>query len=297
MISFEPIKPLTYSMYICDKRFHTEKVIEQLSNDENKFGFIIIDGKGALFATFQNNSRDIITKYSVDLPRKHCRGGQSSNRFANIRDEKRHNYLHKVSEIAVQCFITKDKINVSGLIFAGSADLKIELAESNLLDPRLKVKILKFVDISYGMELGLNEAINQSVDCLKDSQFLIEKNLLIQYFDEIARETGLYCFGIDETLNALETGSVKTLILWEELDVYRIKIQSNNDEKIFYTTDSNQKNMPKEKFEITEKVLLLDWLVENYKNYGTNLQIVTDRSQEGSQFCKGFGGIGGNYNK
>lgn len=26
---------------------------------------------------------------------------------------------------------------------------------------------------------------------------------------------------------------------------------------------------------------------------GTTLEIVTDRSQEGSQFCKGFGGIGG----
>ena len=26
---------------------------------------------------------------------------------------------------------------------------------------------------------------------------------------------------------------------------------------------------------------------------GATLEIITDRSQEGSQFCKGFGGIGG----
>lgn len=38
---------------------------------------------------------------------------------------------------------------------------------------------------------------------------------------------------------------------------------------------------------------MIDWLVENYKNYGTKFNIVTDKSQEGSQFCKGFGGIGG----
>ena len=45
----------------------------------------------------------------------------------------------------------------------------------------------------------------------------------------------------------------------------------------------------------------IDWLVDtkadtdqpNYKQYGTTLEIVTDRSQEGSQFVKGFGGIGG----
>lgn len=31
----------------------------------------------------------------------------------------------------------------------------------------------------------------------------------------------------------------------------------------------------------------------NYKNYGCSLEIVTDRSQEGAQFVKGFGGVGG----
>lgn len=41
---------------------------------------------------------------------------------------------------------------------------------------------------------------------------------------------------------------------------------------------------------------LLEWFANNYKNFGTNLQIVTDKSQEGSQFCKGFGGIGGKLN-
>lgn len=37
----------------------------------------------------------------------------------------------------------------------------------------------------------------------------------------------------------------------------------------------------------------MEWLAENYRQFGTNLEFVTDRSQEGMQFCKGFGGIGG----
>jgi peptide chain release factor subunit 1 len=45
--------------------------------------------------------------------------------------------------------------------------------------------------------------------------------------------------------------------------------------------------------EVEEQMQLLEWFANNYKNFGTNLQIVTDKSQEGSQFCKGFGGIGG----
>ena len=38
---------------------------------------------------------------------------------------------------------------------------------------------------------------------------------------------------------------------------------------------------------------MLEWLAENYKKFGCVMEFVTDRSQEGSQFCKGFGGIGG----
>lgn len=38
---------------------------------------------------------------------------------------------------------------------------------------------------------------------------------------------------------------------------------------------------------------LLEWFAEKYKDFGAALEFVTNRSQEGSQFCKGFGGIGG----
>jgi len=46
-------------------------------------------------------------------------------------------------------------------------------------------------------------------------------------------------------------------------------------------------------FETVESILLIEWLANNYKSYGATLEFITNRSQEGSQFCKGFGGIGG----
>ena len=33
--------------------------------------------------------------------------------------------------------------------------------------------------------------------------------------------------------------------------------------------------------------------MDNYKKYVSHLEIVSDKSSEGSQFVKGFGGIGG----
>ena len=38
------------------------------------------------------------------------RGGQSALRFARLRMEKRHNYVRKVAETAVQLYITNDKV-------------------------------------------------------------------------------------------------------------------------------------------------------------------------------------------
>ena len=47
--------------------------------------------------------------------------------------------------------------------------------------------------------------------------------------------------------------------------------------------------------ELVDSMPLLEWLANNYKSFGATLEIITDRSQEGSQYVRGFGGIGGMY--
>jgi hypothetical protein len=116
-----------------------------------------MDGNGTLFGTLAGNTREVIHKFTVDLPKKHGRGGQSALRFSRLRDEKRHNYVRKVAELAVQHFITADKVNVTGLILAGSADFKTELSQSDMFDQRLVAKVIKVVDVSYGGENGFNQ--------------------------------------------------------------------------------------------------------------------------------------------
>lgn len=48
--------------------------------------------------------------------------------------EKRHNYVRKVAETAVQLFVSNDKVNVAGMVLAGSADFKTELSQSDMFD-------------------------------------------------------------------------------------------------------------------------------------------------------------------
>ncbi|KAJ3126737.1 Electron transfer flavoprotein alpha-subunit [Nowakowskiella sp. JEL0407] len=194
-IDFEPFKPINRSVYMRDNRFHTEALQSVLELDA-KFGFIVMDGIGTLFGTLSGNTREILYKFTVDLPKKHRRGGQFSVRFSRLRDERRHNYVTKVAELAVQMFIANDRVNAEGIIMAGSADFKNELAQCEMLDPRLKLKILKIVDVCYGGENGFNQAIDLSAEVLSNVKFVQEKKLNQKYFDEISQDSGKYCYGL-----------------------------------------------------------------------------------------------------
>lgn len=300
-IDFEPFKPINTSLYLCDNKFHTE-ALNELLEDDDTFGFIVMDGNGCLYATLQGNTRSVLHKFTVDLPKKHGRGGQSALRFARLRMEKRHNYVRKVAEIAVTMFITDNKANVAGIVLAGSADFKTELLQSDIFDPRLQKAVIKTVDVSYGMDHGFNQAIELSQECLSNVKLVQEKKLLQKYFDEISQDTGKYCFMVQDTLQALEMSSVDTIIVWENLTVNRLTVKNTGtgEETVLHLSSEQEANeshfhdpITGVTLEIIERMTLVEWLANNYKSFGANLEFITDRSQEGSQFCKGFGGIGG----
>ena len=70
--------------------------------------------------------------------------------------------MKKVCEKAKEIFIKNDKPTVEGLIMAGAAEFKEVISKSATLDPRLQNIILGIIDVQYGGENGLNQAINDS---------------------------------------------------------------------------------------------------------------------------------------
>eukprot|EP00814_Leptocylindrus_danicus_P007661 CAMPEP_0116040520 /NCGR_PEP_ID=MMETSP0321-20121206/24414_1 /TAXON_ID=163516 /ORGANISM="Leptocylindrus danicus var. danicus, Strain B650" /LENGTH=461 /DNA_ID=CAMNT_0003520363 /DNA_START=28 /DNA_END=1413 /DNA_ORIENTATION=- len=302
-IDFEPYKPINTSLYLCDNKFHTEDLDELLSDDDESFGFIIMDGNGALYGRVQGSAREVLHKFSVDLPKKHGRGGQSALRFARLRLEKRHNYVRKVAELATQLFVPDgQKPCIAGLVLAGSAGFKAELMRSDLFDPRLVKIVLKLVDVSYGGENGFNQAIELSASTLTSVKLMKEKKLLQQFMDEISRDTGKYCFMVSDTFKALELGAVEVLILWENLEVnrYEVRNASTGATDVLYLNKVEEQNPnvfrdteTGVELEVIEKETMVEWMANNYKQFGCQLEFITDRSGEGVQFTKGFGGIGG----
>lgn len=254
-IAVEPIKPINTSLYLCDSRFHVESLLEQFKENET-FGFVIMDGSQTLFATLNSNVKKIHHSIHVSLPKKHGRGGQSSVRFARLRIEKRNHYVKKVAEYANSLYDKEE-----GYILAGTADFKNQLKESAILDKKIKDKILKVVDTNYGGENGLNQAIELAQDSLMQCRYLKERKILQEYFK--ALEEDLVVFGQSDTLRMLEDQIISKLIVFDQIE------GKYND------------------------IDLIDWLLENYKNYNTELFIVSDKSTEGEQFKEGFKGIGG----
>ncbi|KAJ8759927.1 hypothetical protein K2173_010073 [Erythroxylum novogranatense] len=291
-IDLEPFRPINASLYLCDNKFHTEALSELLESDD-KFGFIVMDGNGTLFGTLSGNTREVLHKFSVDLPKKHGRGGQSALRFARLRMEKRHNYVRKTAELATQFFVNSStsQPNVSGLILAGSADFKTELSQSDMFDPRLQAKILNVAD-----------AIELSSEILSNVKFIQEKRLIGKYFEEISQDTGKYVFGVDDTMQALEMGAVDILLVWENLDIQRYELKNSltGEVVIKYLNKEQEANQSSfrdgsssTELELHDKMPLLEWFANEYKRFGCSLEFVTNKSQEGSQFCRGFGGLGG----
>jgi len=299
-IEFEPFKPLNYSLYYCGEKFDAEP-LKKLLEDNEKFGFIIIDGNGALIATLQGSTKTIYKVIKVDLPKKQGRGGSSASRFARNREISRHNYIRKVAELANSTFITEAKPNVTGLILAGSADFKTKLAQSDLFDPRLSKIVIKIVDVSYGFENGLNEAVTLSGEVLGNLKYVQEQKVITKFFEELKVDSPKIVFGVEDSMRMAELAMVKLLIVWESLDYTRVLMKTPKpdeietvrylkghiDAKVYKDPKSGVEN------EILEIADLNDWILENRGKLGMEVQFVSDRSEVGFQFVKGFGGCAG----
>lgn len=167
---------------------------------------------------------------------------------------------------------------------------------------RLKNVVLAQLDVSYGQDNGLNQAITLAADIMGGVRFIQEKKVIGKFFENIALDTGLFVFGVNDTIKALEIGALETMLLWEELAIMRYEIRNpvKGDTRIHLLTEAQEKDPKYFKdadtgvdLDVVNSENLADWLLLNYKKYGINIEFITDKSSDGYQFVKGFGGIGG----
>jgi len=283
---------LISGLYRCDSKFHLEALYDQLE-EKHTYGFIVVDGNGVSFHTLNGNCRKTLNRWEVSLPKKHGRGGQSKNRFARIREEKRGWYTSKVAENAVVQFINPatSMPNVKGMVIAGSAQLKEEVQIK--LDQRLSSIVVAVVDIQYGGESGFNQAIHLTRDSLGNLKFIQEQKVISHLFDEISRD-GHYAIGVQDTMYALHNGLLDNLIIWNDLKSVRWELTKNgSDETKVHYMDEDKELAESADWTIKSKMPLLDWVLEHYGEFGAKIDLISDQTDVGAQFVRGFGGLGG----
>ena len=148
-----------------------------------------------------------------------------------------------------QLFISGDKVNVTGLVLAGSADFKTELSLSAMFDQRLQSKVFKLVDTSYGGKNGFNQAIEISTEVLSNMKLIQDKKLIERYSDDISQRDVLHCQSTEE-------------------DKIFYQLQRKRRINLILQTKRHDKNM--------RMMPLLEWFADNYKK---NLELCWKLSQ------------------
>jgi len=222
----EPIKPLRTGMYHCDGKFHVGPLMEQLT-DEVAYGFVILDGAGCHMYSVSGDSYSLVWKHGdPSLPKKHGRGGQSAPRFGRIRQIARAAWISIVAKQLNVAFTDKTtgNVNASGIVLCGSGELKQHLQQrTNVLDDRVAASILPtLVDLQYGGQAGLQEAIKKAAPLINDHSFTRQRGILVTFMEGVSNDTGLIAYGAEDTLHALHAGAVETLLLSETLSYRRV---------------------------------------------------------------------------
>ena len=177
------------------------------------------------------------------------------------------------------------------LVLASLTYLKAELMRSDPFDQKLHKILIKMMDVYYGGENRFNQIIDISADTLGMVRLTKEKNLLQKYMNKTSQDTGKYCFMVDDAFKALELDAVEDLVVWENIDTQRIVLRNTSiaEKTVSYLSKEQQSNENHShdlevgvELEIMGKELSLKWFANDYKNYGCNLELVTNHSEEGT---------------
>jgi len=299
-----PPEPITIYYYRCDNKFHIEPIIELLA-EKDTYGILVMDGDGAAFATLRGRRLEIVKNITSGIPGKHRAGGQSARRFERLREAQVNEYFKRVGEHADSIFL---KIpNLKGIIIGGPGPTKNNFESGDYLHYNLKSKVLGIVDTAYVDEQGMKEVVEKSPEILEKVRYFEEKKLVQDFLYELGHETGLATYGEEEVRRYLSNGSLRLLLLSEELDRVRAKIRCMNcdyvEEQTIRSSEVQKKSdevankaCPKcgtQNLTVEDTKDVIDELAEIAEKTGTAVELISAGTEEGVALEKSFGGVAG----
>jgi len=301
----EPIEPISTFKYHCSSQFYLEP-LEEMLKEKRVYGIVSIDGKDLAIGWLKGRHVEIVKTATSGLGSKHHAGGQSQRRFERLHEEQLNNFIVRASEYINQTFVPMVEQRVlEGIFIGGPGHTKYRLTEKNLLDYRLKDKILEFYDIGTSGEEGIREIIIKASDKIDKVRFVKERKLMQRFLYNIGQDNGLYSYGEMEVRDALNKGAVDVLLICESINMSRIKLlcPQCNYQELFSVKNEKlkeiennlyNKNCPNcnsSTLKIDEIKDIIEDLGELAESNGAKLELISDETEEGVALKNTFGGI------
>jgi len=215
-----------------------------------------------------------------------------------------------VAEDAIRHFISNEQVNVEGLVVAGPGGIKDEFLKLVTLDRRLLSAVIATEDTAMTGRLGFFEAVKRTAPRIQNLQIMEEQRLITTLLTHMASDTGLYVVGLCDTLQLLESGCVKTLLVCVDNDFTTARAQRLDsegralEEKVRHTAAANvgaaiatieQDLLTAEQkgWERVDTIPFNEWLVAHADSLSADIEFISSASPESLQLSKGLGGIAG----
>lgn len=296
---FEPPEPISRKLYVCDNRFHVDYLIDRLV-EKDTYALLAIDSAKATIATLKGDQVEIVKSTRSGAAKKHRKGGQSSVRFARLREEAIARFIKRVADDMKQIFIEDQDYELKGIIIGGPGQIKDQIAE--YFDNRLKEKVVGIKDIGYGGDRsGINELVSESHDILEGLILMEEKRFVRQFLDALME--GKANYGEKEVRENLQMGAVDILLVSRGIDSIRVNNTCQNcsytdgitlkpDLVENYVSNLQKRQCPQckaVKWDVEQKDLIMD-LGDLAEKTGATIEIINPQTEEGRQI-QSFGGI------
>jgi len=153
------------------------------------------------------------------------------------------------------------------------------LSESQKLRPFPKQLSVDFQSRTYPIRRRASH--NASNGVLNEK----EKKVLTPFYEMIAQRSDKVCYGLEDTIFAIELSAAKTVFIWKDIAV-KIPIDPRSDKPLLSVYNDNSVEAYVEQ---VQKVRLIDWIKRNCERLNTQIELIEGQCEEGNKFCNGFG--------
>lgn len=213
--SIEPPVPLNTRIYRCDKEFVLD-ILEGMLESKEVYGMVVMDRRDAAIALLKGKSIVPLVKTHSQVPGKTRAGGQSSVRFARLREGAKLDHYKKIAEYMKEQFLPMKELK--GIILGGPGVTVNDFMNKDYVTADVKNKIIGVKDLCYTGDFGLQELLDASADILANEEVAIEKKVMQDFFKLLNTKPGIVSYGEAEIRKNLLAGAVDKLLLSEVLD-------------------------------------------------------------------------------